>query len=391
MAKHARSNYWRSQQGVGIGQSADARPVNASAGSAPRPRIAGSRSVPRHGASAHAATRTLPRASAQRQRVLACIAAVLAVALVVVIVIVARRAAVTAEVGADATTLSASEDKLASFEGADGIEGQVGYDASDEDMSGIPEGTGLATFALDDSLANTAPSLDDAQTQTILNAVGVIEGQSSSCSFVFMNLATGRGISYNADQDIYGASSFKAVFANYVLSQFDTVAQIPHETMRNIAMTLVESDNDTYRQLHYEFDDESYYQWVEDRGYDSTNVMEIYYPSISARQMGRFWISNFQLMTNGSEVGAWYATLLGRTQTSFIRDALENQGVEVWDKAGWDDEGPELDSVSDAGILDIDGMPYLMVILTDQMDSPEAEENVSDLALALYQAQTALA
>ena len=224
-----------------------------------------------------------------------------------------------------------------------------------------------------------------------MNAVGVIEGQSSSCSFVFMNLATGRGISYNADQDIYGASSFKAVFANYVLSQFDTVAQIPHETMRNIAMTLVESDNDTYRQLHYEFDDESYYQWVEDRGYDSTNVMEIYYPSISARQMGRFWISNFQLMTNGSEVGAWYATLLGRTQTSFIRDALENQGVEVWDKAGWDDEGPELDSVSDAGILDIDGMPYLMVILTDQMDSPEAEENVSDLALALYQAQTALA
>ena len=61
------------------------------------------------------------------------------------------------------------------------------------------------------------------------------------------------------------------------------------------------------------------------------------------------------------------------------------------DKAGWcSDSDPAYNSVSDAGIVEIDGKTYIMSILTGMPDSESNRELVGDLARALLSCREGL-
>ena len=48
------------------------------------------------------------------------------------------------------------------------------------------------------------------------------------------------------------------------------------------------------------------------------------------------------------------------------------------------------ESVTDAGLISVDGQVYLMAIVTNQPDGDTSEQNVRDLARALFDARSTL-
>ena len=82
-----------------------------------------------------------------------------------------------------------------------------------------PKAAACRAFAL---AGEDAPGLSDTQRSAIEDAIDNAE-EHGDVSLVFYNLETGKGISYDADTTVYGASSFKAPYALYVCqTQVDT-------------------------------------------------------------------------------------------------------------------------------------------------------------------------
>ncbi|MFR4804252.1 MAG: hypothetical protein ACLT98_13605, partial [Eggerthellaceae bacterium] len=86
-------------------------------------------------------------------------------------------------------------------------------------LEGVPTGKKLQTFSLaendGDNDNEDAMLISDDQTVAIMSAIDDAE-ETGDVSMVFYNLETGKGIAYNADAAVYGASSFKAPYALYV-------------------------------------------------------------------------------------------------------------------------------------------------------------------------------
>ena len=79
----------------------------------------------------------------------------------------------------------------------------------------IPSSESLQSF----SLSNLpAPTLSSEEQEQIESAIAAIEPQ-ATVGIVFYDIKTGRGITYNPDSEIYGASSFKAPYALYICEQ----------------------------------------------------------------------------------------------------------------------------------------------------------------------------
>ena len=86
----------------------------------------------------------------------------------------------------------------------------------------------------------------------------------------------------------------------------------------------------------------------------------------------------------GSETAQWLWDLTGQTTVSFIRDGLEGLGAVVHSKAGWcSDSDSSYNSVSDAGVVDLDGRTYIMSIMTGMPDTESNRALVGQLARAL--------
>ena len=79
----------------------------------------------------------------------------------------------------------------------------------------IPSSESLQSF----SLSNLpAPTLSSEEQKQIESAIAAIEPQ-AAVGIVFYDIKTGRGITYNPDAKIYGASSFKAPYALSICEQ----------------------------------------------------------------------------------------------------------------------------------------------------------------------------
>ncbi len=128
---------------------------------------------------------------------------------------------------------------------------------SKADFNEIPSGDTVQTFSLvddqilaleDENLAALQNALDQAQE---LGDVGV----------VFYDLSSGKGVTYNADVEVYGASSYKALYALYICESLVETGQVSlddslgtyggynmgWQTVRDlIEAAVVYSDNDSF-------------------------------------------------------------------------------------------------------------------------------------------------
>ena len=88
----------------------------------------------------------------------------------------------------------------------------ISFDPSPQELDSIPSSSGLEAFSLSNA---STPEISEEQRSTIQKALDDATEQ-GDVGFVFYSLETGRGISYNADTVVYGASSFKGPYALYV-------------------------------------------------------------------------------------------------------------------------------------------------------------------------------
>ncbi len=286
----------------------------------------------------------------------------------------------------------------------------VRFEPTPEALDGVPAGSGLQTFAL---AGDDAPGLSDEQRSAIENAIDSAE-EHGDVSLVFYNLETGKGVSYDADTTVYGASSFKAPYALYVCqTQVDTgkiglddpcqgtSAYDPGSYYNGgsyplsdlIADAIAYSDNNAFGSLRDAFDSEGYDEWVDELGLDDVHYRaDSWYPWYCARTSAKLWTEMYSYLQTPSEAAQMLNELTSQTEVSFIREALRTTGASVQDKAGWcADSDPLWNGVCDAGIVSLGGKTYVLSIMTGMPDGDTSYALYEDIASAVFDARDTLA
>ena len=274
---------------------------------------------------------------------------------------------------------------------------------SKADFNDIPSGDTVQTFSLvddqipaleDESLAALQDALDQAQE---LGDVGV----------VLYDLSSGKGVTYNADVEVYGASSYKALYALYICETLVETGQVSLDdslgtyggcsmgwlTVRElIEAAVVNSDNDSFIALRVAFDHDGYEGWIANLGVEDETALDSAsdFPTYCPRSSAKLWREMSEYLSCDTETSQWLSGLLASTTQSFIRDGIADDQVLVRNKAGWISEDGCY-STCDAGLIDIDGRTYVMSVMTSMPWSDRSSELVAAIAKALYDTRAALA
>lgn len=274
---------------------------------------------------------------------------------------------------------------------------------SKADFNDIPSGDTVQTFSLvddqipvleDESLAALQDTLDQAQE---LGDVGV----------VFYDLSSGKGVTYNADAEVYGASSYKALYVLYVCELLVETGQVSLDdalgtyggysmgwlTVRDLIETsIVNSDNDSFIALRATFDQDGYEDWIAALGVEDEVALDPMsdFPTYCPRTSAKLWREMSEYLSRESETSQWLSGLLASTTRSFIRDGIADDHAMVRNKAGWISEAG-CNATCDAGLIDVDGDTYIMSIMTSMPWSDRSSEAVAAIAKALYDTRAALA
>lgn len=274
---------------------------------------------------------------------------------------------------------------------------------SKADFNDIPSGDTVQTFSLvddqipaleDESLAALQDTLDQAQE---LGDVGV----------VFYNLSSGKGVTYNADAEVYGASSYKALYVLYVCELLVETGQVSLDdtlgtyggysmgwlTVRDLIETsVVNSDNDSFVALRATFDQDGYEDWIAALGVEDEVALDPMsdFPTYCPRTSVKLWREMSEYLSRESETSQWLSGLLASTTRSFIRDGIADDHAMVRNKAGWISEAG-CNATCDAGLIDVDGDTYIMSIMSSMPWSDRSSEAVAAIAKALYDTRAALA
>lgn len=285
----------------------------------------------------------------------------------------------------------------------------VAFEATPAALDGVPQSDGLQTFAL---AGDEAPALSQEQSTAIETAVAAAE-ENGDVSLVFYDIDTGKGVSYDADTAVYGASSFKAPYALYVCeTQVDTQVIALDDLSQGtsaydpasyynggayplsdlMADAIVYSDNNAFGSLRDAFDSEGYDEWALSLGLDEVLYRsDSWYPWYSARTSAKVWTEMYSYLQSGSEAAQFLGELTSQTETSFMREALAGTGAIVQDKAGWcADSDPRWNGVCDAGIVTLGDKTYILSIMTGMPDGEESYLLYEDIATAVFAARDTL-
>lgn len=285
----------------------------------------------------------------------------------------------------------------------------VSFDPSPQKLDSIPSSSGLEAFSLSNA---AAPEISEEQRSAIQEAVDNATEQ-GDVGFVFYSLETGRGISYNADTTVYGASSFKGPYALYVCETLiepgtisldsacaGTALYDPSSYYNGgsymvsdlIDDAIIYSDNNAYGSLRDSYDTMGFDEWVTGVGAnDATYRADSWYPWYCARSSAKLWTEMYNYLESDTETALYLSTLLGQTETSFIRDALQGTNALVKDKAGWcSDSDPSYNGVCDAGIVTVDGHPFVLSVMTGMADSDQNRLLFQDIARSVFETNESL-
>ena len=244
----------------------------------------------------------------------------------------------------------------------------------------MPRDREAHSFALADD--QDAPALPPEQLDAISRAAQAIDEVGFACSYVLVDLQTGRGISGNADEALYTASSYKAPLTFFLI-------QGGNDFERDLAeASILYSDNDSYEALASPYMDDRFITWLHEHGIDY-DEWSPWYPTANAAGMASCWTDIYRYLRSGESDAPWLEEMHANTNVSFVRDALEGQDVRVLNKAGWlaDDE---YNAVADCGIIETQGRSYLIAVLSSQPSYGEAHERVKELVRALFDSRDSL-
>lgn len=274
---------------------------------------------------------------------------------------------------------------------------------SKADFNDIPSGDTVQTFSLVD---DQIPALEDESLAALQDALDQAK-ELGDVGVVFYDLSSGKGVTYNADVEVYGASSYKALYVLYVCESLVETGQVSLDdtlgtyggysmgwlTVRElIEAAVVNSDNDSFIALRAAFDRVGYEDWIVSLGVDYDTALDPMsdFPTYCPRTSAKLWREMSEYLSRDTETSQWLSGLLASTARSFIRDGIADDQALVRNKTGWISEDGCY-STCDAGLIDIDGRTYVMSIMTSMPWSDRSSEVTAAIAKALFDTRAVLA
>lgn len=299
----------------------------------------------------------------------------------------------------DASTVQTQNEKVSKSKASADLKTKL----SKADFNDIPSGDTVQTFSLVD---NKTPTLED-ESLALLQDVLSRAQELGNVGVVFYDLSSGKGVTYNPDVEVYGASSYKALYALYICESLVETGQVSlddslgtyggynmgWQTVRDlIDAAVVNSDNDSFIALRAAFDRVGYEDWIASLGIDYDTALDPMsdFPTYCPRTSAKLWREMSEYLSRDTETSQWLSDLLASTTRSFIRNGIADEQVLVRNKAGWISED-DCYSTCDAGLIDIDGRTYVMSIMTSMPWSDRSSEVTAAIAKALFDTRAALA
>ena len=161
-----------------------------------------------------------------------------------------------------------------------------------------------------------APALSSERAAALDEALAYYTDEEVPVGFLLMDIGSGRGFAHNIDQEIYGASTFKALYCAYllidqvengefsltsavrdgVMSQSGSFRFSGQDTLENmISDSIIYSDNNSYGALRASFSDADLARWLESVSADSGMAYDEWFPHCSARDAARLIRQNLAL------------------------------------------------------------------------------------------------
>ena len=263
--------------------------------------------------------------------------------------------------------------------------------------------TAPGTFSLIEGEDSTP--LSEEQQESLAAATQNIEGGGYTVGFTLINLNTGKGIAYNLDSRVYGASSFKGPYAAYLCQHLgDDDASYPSGSeaagsgVSSSIYSLMQpmilySDNSAFSSLRNTYDSAGFAEWLNSCGVDSEIMHDTHFPRYSARESALLWLRTYQYLKTNTPTAQNLASLYEQTNVSFIRSGVSDDGeVEaVLNKAGWCAGSERFTGLCDAGLIKCtDGTTYLMSTMTNSPDGGLYTIRLANLASALFECRDVL-
>ena len=250
-----------------------------------------------------------------------------------------------------------------------------------------------------------AASLSEEQQESLAAATQNIEGGGYTVGFTLINLNTGKGIAYNLDSRVYGASSFKGPYAAFLCQHLgDNDASYPSGSeaagpgVSSSIYSLMQpmilySDNSAFSSLRNTYDSAGFAEWLNSCGVDSEIMHDTHFPRYSTRESALLWLHTYQYLKTNTPTAQNLASLYEQTNVSFIRSgASDDEEVEaVLNKAGWCSGRERFTGLCDAGLIKCtDGTTYLMSTMTNSPDGGLYTVRLANLASTLFECRDAL-
>lgn len=263
--------------------------------------------------------------------------------------------------------------------------------------------TAPGTFSLIEG--EDATPISEEQQESLAAATQNIEGGGYTVGFTLINLNTGKGIAYNLDSRVYGASSFKGPYAAFLCQHLgDNDASYPSGSeaagsgVSSSIYSLMQpmilySDNSAFNSLRNTYDSVGFAEWLNSCGVDSEIMHDTHFPRYSARESALLWLRTYQYLKTNTPTAQNLASLYEQTNVSFIRSGVsDDEGVEaVLNKAGWCSGSERFTGLCDAGLIKCtDGTTYLMSTMTNSPDGGLYTVRLANLASALFECRDVL-
>lgn len=263
--------------------------------------------------------------------------------------------------------------------------------------------TAPGTFSLIEG--EDATPLSEEQQESLAAATQNIEDGGYTVGFTLINLNTGKGIAYNLDSRVYGASSFKGPYAAFLCQHLgDNDASYPSGSeaagsgVSSSIYSLMQpmilySDNSAFSSLRNTYDSAGFAEWLNSCGVDSEIMHDTHFPRYSARESALLWLRTYQYLKTNTPTAQNLASLYEQTNVSFIRSGVSDDGeVEaVLNKAGWCSGSERFTGLCDAGLIKCtDGTTYLMSTMTNSPDGGLYTVRLANLASTLFECRDVL-
>lgn len=263
--------------------------------------------------------------------------------------------------------------------------------------------TAPGTFSLIEGEDSTP--LSEEQQESLAAATQNIKGGGYTVGFTLINLNTGKGIAYNLDSRVYGASSFKGPYAAYLcqhLGDNDTSYPSGSEAAGSgvsssiyslMQPMILYSDNSAFSSLRNTYDSAGFAEWLNSCGVDSEIMHDTHFPRYSARESALLWLHTYQYLKTNTPTAQNLTSLYEQTNVSFIRSGVsDDEEVEaVLNKAGWCSGRERFTGLCDAGLIKCtDGTTYLMSTMTNSPDGGLYTVRLANLASTLFECRDVL-